>query len=257
MPSCCRNVTVVKKELVYGPLAFLLVWYLIYWLNIINPLFLPPPHAVIAEFLRMTTSLNVWKDIGASLWRILVGFLLAAALGIPLGLLMGYYQKIHSAFELLVDFFRSLPALAIFPLLMFFFGIGDAAKIATTVFACGLIITVNAIYGVTASRKTRQIVASLMEANRSEIFRKVILMDALPQIFVGMRTSLSLAVVVIIVTEMFIGTNWGIGHRIFEAQLTYRVPEMYASIAIAGLLGYGLNQAFVAVERRVVHWGGK
>ncbi|MGD0539412.1 MAG: ABC transporter permease [Verrucomicrobiota bacterium] len=247
----------MKKEMLYGPLGVVILWYLIYWLHIVNPLFLPPPHTVLLEFCQMIVSHAVWKDIAASLWRILAGFLLAALLGIPVGLLMGYYHKVNTAMELVIDFFRSLPALAIFPLLMFFFGIGDAAKIATTVFACSLIIAVNAIYGVTGSRKTRQIVASLMEANQREIFRKVILMDALPQIFVGMRTSLSLAVVVIVVTEMFIGTNWGIGHRIFEAQLTYRVPEMYASIIIAGLLGYGLNQGFVTVERKIVHWSGK
>lgn len=247
----------MKKELLYGPLGVVILWYLIYWSRIVNPLFLPPPHAVLAEFGRMIVTMAVWKDIGASLWRILTGFLLAAVLGIPVGLLMGYYHKVNTAMELVIDFFRSLPALAIFPLLMFFFGIGDAAKIATAVFACSLIIAVNAIYGVTGSRKTRQIVAFLMEANGREIFLKVILMDALPQIFVGMRTSLSLAVVVIVVTEMFIGTNWGIGHRIFEAQLTYRVPEMYAAIIIAGLIGYVLNQGFVACERKLVHWSGK
>src|SRR5208283_4407074 len=107
---------------------------------------------------------------------------------------------------------------------------------------------VNSIYGVTSSKPTRKTVAFLMDATPTEIFWKVILMDALPQVFVGMRTSLSLAVVVVIVTEMFIGTTWGIGHRIFEAQLTYRVPEMYSAIIIAGLLGYGLNKGFVAAE---------
>lgn len=247
----------MKKELLYGPVAFVIVWYAIYCLNIINPLFLPSPHAVIEELLHMTFDIGVWRDIGASLWRILLGFLLAAGVGVPIGLLMGYYKTVYSALELLVDFFRSLPALAIFPLLMFFFGIGDTAKIATTVFACSLIISVNATYGVTNSRRTRQIVASLMEANPREIFLKVILMDALPQVFVGFRTSLSLAVVVIVVTEMFIGTSWGIGHRIFEAQLTYRVTELYASIIIAGLIGYGLNKSFVAAERKMVHWSGK
>lgn len=247
----------MRKEVLYGPLAALLFWYVLYWAGIVNPLFLPPPHTVMAKLFRMLLTSEVWKDIGSSLWRIVFGFLIAAGFGIPVGLLMGYYRKLNSTFELVVDFFRSLPALAIFPLLMFFFGIGDTAKIATTVFSCSLIIVVNSIYGVTSSKKTRQVVAFLMDANRREIFWKVILMDALPQTFVGMRTSLSLAVVVIVVTEMFIGTNWGIGHRIFEAQLTYRVPEMYASIIIAGLLGYALNKGFIVLERRIVHWSGK
>lgn len=247
----------MRKELLYGPLVILALWYLLFFVQVINPLFLPPPHTVIAKLFRLLLMTQIWGDIGFTLLRTVVGFVLAVVVGTPIGLFMGYYTKVYSAFEIVVDFFRSLPALAVFPLLMFFFGIGDAAKIATTVFSCSLIIIVNAIYGVTNSKKTRQLVALLMEATPREIFWKVILMDALPQVFVGMRTSLSLALVVVVVTEMFIGTNWGIGHRLIEAQLTYRVPEMYASIVIAGLLGYGLNKGFVAVEKDLIHWSGK
>lgn len=247
----------MKKELFYGPLAILVLWYIFCLLRIINPLFLPYPHLVVAELGRLVLRLAFWNDVWSTLWRVVVGFAIAAVVGIPLGLLMGYYKKAYSAFEVVVDFFRSLPALAIFPLFMFFFGIGNAAKIATAVFSCSLIITLNSIYGVTNVKKTRQVVAHLVEASRWEIFQRVILMDALPNVFVGLRTSLSMAVVVVVVTEMFIGTNLGIGHRIFEAQLTYRVPEMYAAIIIAGLLGYGLNKGFVAVEQKVVHWSGR
>ena len=247
----------MRKELFYGPLAIILFWYLLFWIRIINPLFLPTPHKVIVELFHLLLTGKIWVDIGSTLLRTVFGFLLAVIIGTPIGLFMGYYTKVYSSFEIIVDFFRSLPALAVFPLLMFFFGIGDAAKIATTVFSCSLIIIVNATYGVTNSKKTRQIVAYLMEATPQEIFWKVILFDALPQIFIGMRTSLSLALVVVVVTEMFIGTNWGIGHRLIEAQLTYRVPEMYSSIIIAGLLGYGLNKTFVTIERKLIHWSGK
>ena len=247
----------MKRERLYGPAAFALAWYVVVYLGVINPLFLPPPHAVAAKLIQMLGTLHVWLDIAASTARIIVGFVASVIVGVPVGLLMGYSSRVHLALELLVDFFRSLPALAMFPLLMFFFGIGDAAKIGTAVFACALTICVNTIYGVTGSRKTRQIVALLMEANKREIFSRVVFMDALPQVFVGMRTSLSLAIVVIIVTEMFIGTTWGIGHRIFESQLTYRVPEMYASIVLTGILGYCLNRGFVAFEGRAVHWSGK
>jgi ABC-type nitrate/sulfonate/bicarbonate transport system permease component len=247
----------LKKEIMYGPIGVLAIWYLVYFCRIINPLFLPPPHIVLIEAAKLFFIASLWGDIFSTLYRIVVGFGIACIIGIPLGLLMGYYKKVNGALELVVDFFRSLPALAVFPLLMFFFGIGDGSKIATTVFSCSLILAVSSAYGVTNSKKTRQIVAYLMEASRSEIFRKVILLDALPQISIGMRTALSLAVVVVVVTEMFLGTNWGIGHRIFEAQLTYKVPEMYAYIIYAGLLGYGLNKGFLYIEHRMIHWSGK
>ncbi|NCB43220.1 MAG: ABC transporter permease [Clostridia bacterium] len=249
--------SMMRKELFIGPIGIIIIWYLICLLNIVNQLFLPAPHIVFSEFFRLLFSIDVWKDIGSTLLRVVVGFILAAFLGIPVGLFMGYYKKVYSAFEILIDFFRSLPALALFPLLMFIFGIGDASKIATTVFSCSLVMAVNSIYGVTNSKSTRKIVAFLMDATPSEIFLKIIFMDALPQIAIGMRTSLSLAVVVVIVTEMFIGTTWGVGHRIFEAQLTYRVPEMYSSIIIAGLIGYILNKIFVTTERILIPWNGK
>lgn len=247
----------MKREILYGPTSLVVLWYVVCWSRLINPLFLPPPHAVALEFGQLFLTVAMWKDIVWTLWRIVLGFVLAALIGIPVGLIMGQSPKVYSASEILVDFFRSLPALAIFPLLMFFFGIGDAAKIATTVFGCSLVVAINSYYGVTQSKPTRKIVATLMEATGFEIFMRVTLMDALPQIFVGMRTSLSLAVIIIVVTEMFVGTQTGIGHRIFEAQLTYRVPEMYASITSAGLIGYGLNKGFVVLEQRVVHWSGK
>lgn len=247
----------MRKELFYGPLVILVLWYLLFLAQVINPLFLPPPHIVASELFRLLFTKQIWGDVGSTFLRTVVGFLLAVVIGTPIGLLMGHYTKVYSSFEVVVDFFRSLPALAVFPLLMFFFGIGDAAKIATTVFSCSLIIIVNAIYGVTNSKKTRQIVAFLMGATPREIFWRVILMDALPQVFIGMRTSLSLALVVVVVTEMFIGTNWGIGHRLIEAQLTYRVPEMYTSIIVAGVLGYGLNKGFVVIEKKIIHWSGK
>lgn len=246
----------MKKEIIIGPILILIFWYFLYIFKLINPLFLPSPHSVIHQFFKLLCSLLVWREIGHTLFRTILGFIFSALIGIPIGLFMGYYKRIYSSFEFLVDFFRSLPAIALFPLFMFFFGIGDTAKIATAIFTCSLIVIINSIYGVTSTKKTRQLVAHLMEANSKEIFRKVILMDALPQIFIGLRTSLSFSVIVIVATEMFIG-NYGIGRRIYDAQLTYRVSEMYSYIIYAGLLGYSLNKGFVFIEKRFIHWSGK
>lgn len=247
----------MKKELIYGPLFVIIIWYALYGLQVINPLFLPMPHVVIIELVKLLLDNNMWRDICISLWRVFISMILALIIGVPLGLLMGYYKKVNSIFDLVVDFFRSLPALAIFPLLMLFFGIGDSSKIATAVFSCSLVIVINSIYGVTHSKKTRQILSIMIGARPFEKFTHVIFPDALPQIFVGIRTALSLAVSIIIVTEMFIGTGGGIGHRIYEAGLTYRTSEMYSSIIIVGLMGYLLNKGFVKIEKRVVHWVGK
>lgn len=247
----------MKKQTLYGPVSLIVAWYLIRLVGLVHPLFLPFPHDVMVMLGKLLLHIAIWADIGSTILRILVSFLAAALLGVPIGLAMGQYRVVGDSLDLLVDFFRSLPALALFPLFMFFFGIGDTAKIVTALFSCALIIIVNSSYGVAHSRKTRQVVAKILGATPLEVFTRVVFKDALPQIFVGLRTSLSLAVVVIVVTEMFVGTNRGVGHRIFESQLTYRVPEMYASIVVAGLIGYGLNRAFVVLEQRAIHWSGK
>ena len=90
-----------------------------------------------------------------------------------------------------------------------------------------------------------------------QIFRWISFWESLPQIFVGMRTGLSLCLVIIIVTEMFIGTYAGLGRRIIDFQYVYDIKGMYAVILLTGILGYGINTIFLAVEKRVIHWSGQ
>jgi NitT/TauT family transport system permease protein len=247
----------MKKDALIGPLALLLLWSILHWGGLVRPLFLPSPVATMGSLARLIGSVQGLTEIGWTLGRVLLGFGLACLVGIPTGLMMGRWNRVSSAIGLLVDFFRSLPALAVFPLLMLVFGIGESAKIATTVLSCSLVIVIGAMYGVRQTPPARLIVAKQMGADETEMFTRVVLWDALPHIFAGMRVALSLAVVVIVVTEMFVGTSAGLGYRIFQDQLTYRVSEMYAAIILAGLLGYGLNKAFVAAEHRAVHWVGR
>ena len=244
----------MNKRIFVGPVIIVLIWYLLFLIHFINPLFLPAPHTVVVSFVKLILDYSIFADIALSVGRIILSFFIAAFLGIPIGLLLGYYDKLYEVWEIVIDFFRSLPALAVFPLLMFFFGIGETAKVATAVFSCIFIIIINTIYGVSHSNKTLRTVAILMEARTDEIFKKVIFMDSLPQIMIGLRTSLSLAIIVIIVTEMFIGTRVGIGYKINNFQLTYRVPEMYSAIIIAGMIGYFMNKIFRLIEKRIIHW---
>jgi NitT/TauT family transport system permease protein len=96
-----------------------------------------------------------------------------------------------------------------------------------------------------------------MGASPLRVLTDVTLLESLPQTFVGMRNGVSLALVIIVVAEMFIGSTDGLGQRVFEAQQLFEMPDMYAAIFAAGALGYGLNLMFLLVERRFVHWSGK
>ena len=175
----------------------------------------------------------------------------------PAGLLLGGSKRVYAWCEFLVDFFRSIPVTSLFPLFLFFFGIGDSCKFAIVAYAVALINLFNTMYGVRNSSKTRLLVAKVFRANRRQQILGVVIPEALPQIVVGLRLSLSSALVYVIVTEMFLGTTKGLGYRIYDANLRYEIADMYVGILIAGLLGYGANRMLAFVENRVVHWAGR
>ena len=239
------------------PLIILVVWAIFSNLKFISPLFLPAPRAVFLEIIKLFASGVILPDIFYTLYRAFLGFIIACLIGIPLGLLMGYSDRIYYSLEFVVEFFRSIPATALFPLFLLSFGIGDQSKIALTAWAAGLILIINAMYGVHFGKELRIKSAKTMRMSGFILFQKIIFPEALPQIFSGIRIAVSLSLVIVIVTEMFIGTNFGLGHRIIDAQLVYRISEMYATILIMGILGFLINKGFIFAEKRIVHWKGK
>lgn len=247
----------MNKYIFLGPIIVICIWVLVSVFKVANPLFLPSFFETIKTLLVLLQQGKVFLDIWATVYRTLAGFLIAGVLGVPLGLLVGNYLKLYKTFEVVIDFFRSLPGTALFPLFLLIFGIGDGCKIATAVFVSSWIILINSAYGVLYSSKLRQKVGFTLGANRFQIFRDIVVMDALPQVFVGLRTALSISLVVVVVSEMFIGSKLGLGQRIFDSYLTYETTKLYAILLITGLLGYALNKIFVALEKKMVHWAGK
>ena len=186
-----------------------------------------------------------------------LAFLIATAIGVPLGVALGASSVVYRSVEFLVDFFRSTPSSALIPLFLLIFGITDMNKIAIAAFAAVLVILFNSAYGVMNAKKTRVMAAMTMGVSRMHIFKDVLLMESLPQTFVGLRSGISMALVIVIVAEMFIGSENGLGHRIIDAQQIFNVKEMYSSILITGALGYVLNLVFIALEKNLIHWSGK
>jgi len=146
---------------------------------------------------------------------------------------------------------------SLIPLFMLIFGISDANKIAIAAFAAVLVILFNSAYGVMNAKKTRLMAAKVMGISRWHIFKDILLMESLAQTFVGLRTGVSIALVIVIVAEMFIGSENGLGHRIIDAQQVFNIKDMYASILITGALGYLLNLAFLLIEKKTVHWSSQ
>jgi NitT/TauT family transport system permease protein len=135
--------------------------------------------------------------------------------------------------------------------------VNNLSKVVIAAFSALLLIVFNSAYGVIHAKQSRILAAQAMGANRWQIFKDVLLLESLPQTFIGLRSGISIALVIVIVAEMFIGTEQGLGKRIIDAQQILNVQDMYASILLTGLLGYSLNMLFLAVEKRLIHWSGK
>jgi len=240
-----------------GPAALFLPWLGAVEFHWVNAVLLPTPTATLVALREGIVSGALTRDFFYTVLRTVESFLVAAAIGVPLGIALGSDERAYRSVEFLVDLFRSTPSSALIPLFMMIFGVTDLNKLAIAAFAAVLVILFNSAYGVMNARKQRVAAARVMGASRWQIFKDVLVWESLPQTFVGLRSGVSMALVIVIVAEMFIGSENGLGYRIIDAQQVLNVRDMYASILAAGALGYALNVLFLLLEKRVVHWSGK
>ncbi len=240
-----------------GPVLLFIVWDLAVRLGFIKALLLPPPAETVTTLINGLAGGPLLKDFGVTLWRTTQAFLIAAVVGVPLGVVLGSAEKAYRSVEFLIDFFRSTPSSALIPLFLMIFGVSDVNKVAIAAFGALLIVVFNSAYGVINARKQRVMAAKVMGASRWQIFKDVLVWESLQPSFVGLRSAVSMALVIVIVAEMFIGSDSGLGNRIINSQQVMNVRDMYASILAAGVLGYALNILFLLAERRIVHWSGR
>ncbi|WP_288254927.1 ABC transporter permease [uncultured Hydrogenophaga sp.] len=240
-----------------GAVLLIAGWGAIHAVQLIDPVLLPSPMEAAQAFWSGMTQGTLGVDFGKTIVRTLSSFAIALVVAVPLGIVLGASQRLYESIEFAIDFFRSTPASAMFPLFLVIFGAGEKTKIAVAAFGAALVILFNVAYGVMGARKQRQLAARVMRAPRWRVLTDVTLLESMPQVFVGMRSGVSLALVIVIVAEMFIGSTDGLGQRVMNAQMVFDMPEMYAAIFAAGALGYVMNLVFLLAERRFVHWGGK
>lgn len=244
----------------FRPLATIIfvvtLWWLASTLGWMSPLFLPSIPAVSKATINLLSGENIYRDALATIYRASAGLFLSSLLGVPLGLFFGLFPNLYRFFDMPVDFLRSIPSSALFFLFILFFGLGDAAKIAVVVYGCSLILLVNTIYGTRPNREKVDRINMLrsFKASSWQIFYLSVLRDALPSIIAGIRICVSLSLVLVVVTEMFLSANDGLGKRIYDLYLTYRIPEMYAVLILLGLIGFGANKVALLLERRLSFW---
>lgn len=240
-----------------GPVVLFIIWDLVVRLGFIKPILLPLPMDALGALITGLAGGPLLNDFLVTVWRTVQAFMIAGIVGMPLGVLLGSNEKAYRSVEFLIDFFRSTPSSALIPLFLMIFGVSDINKVAIAAFGALLIVIFNSAYGVINARKQRVMAAKVMGASRWQVFKDVLIWESLQPSFVGLRSAVSMALVIVIVAEMFIGADSGLGNRIINSQQVMNVKDMYASILAAGALGYALNVIFLLVEKKIVHWSGR
>ncbi len=233
--------------------AFLLVWQAASSLLGINPLFLPSPVAVGTSLYELLIHGDLLAQIAISGLRILAGWSLGAAMGLALGLAMGLYTFVRSAGFALVSALFPIPKIALLPLMILWFGIGEPSKVATIALGVFFPTAISAASGVDAVPRNLIRMAQSFGLPSADIVRKVVLPGALPSILAGFRISSSIALLLVVSAEM-VGAEKGVGAFVLQAGNLMQTDQLVAGVVVLSLMGLAIARGIAALERRFVDW---
>ena len=238
----------------------LAAWSLASWLQLVSPTFLPSPWAVWQAMITAQTSgyrgHTLLVHTGYSLFRVLVGFGAAVVVGVPVGLLMGRNKFVYAAVDPFVGFFRPLPPLGYYMLLVLWLGIGEASKITLLFLSGAPIMIVSAAAAVRSVQEDRLRIARSLGLSERQVFRSVILPATLPALFTAARLTVGVTFGSLVAAEIVAATR-GLGFLILNSSQYLRTNYVFLGIAMIGVIAVVLDRLAVALERLVVPWAGK
>jgi taurine transport system permease protein len=240
--------------------GILLAWYLVAEFRLVPELFVPHPAAVWLAFVETLTEGyrggTLLAHLADSLYRVLVGFALGVVTAVPIGLLIGWSPKARAVVDPIIEFYRPLPPLAYYTLLVIWLGIENASKIALLYLAAFPPLSIAAMAGVRAVPLERVQGARSLGASNWQVFRYVIFPSCLPDVFTGMRVSIGFTYTTLVAAEMVAATS-GIGWVVLDASKFLRSDVIFMGNIVMGLTGIALDRLIRVAERRVVPWKGK
>jgi ABC-type nitrate/sulfonate/bicarbonate transport system permease component len=241
-------------------IALVIVWE--YAASKAGSIFFPPPseilHRAVTLWLsgppsRLFLSSSVFQDVIPSLLRLLGGWVLAVLVGLPLGILIGRSRNLSDFLNPALQFLRAIPGPALIPVFIILLGTESTMRITLIAFGCIWPILLNTIEGTRTIDPVQLDTVKAFRIPRHARLWRIVLPAAMPKIFAGMRVSLSLAVILMVVSELVASTS-GIGYRIQNAQIMFLLTDMWCGIVLLALIGYTLNWLFLKVEKRVLGW---
>lgn len=228
-------------------------WFLVTRYGVADPLFLPSPGRVVKAAIDLSESGRLWSDMGISIVRVTSGFLIAAAIAIPLGILMGTFHLAEATVEPTTNFIRYMPAAAFIPLLMLYIGIGEASKIGIIFIGTYFQLVLMVAAHVRAVPMELIKVAYTLGAKRRHVLPRVVVPASLPGLIESLRICLGWAWTYLVVAEL-IAAHEGLGYRIMESQRFLRTDVIFLYILIIGLLGLVFDQTIKFARKKLLPW---
>ncbi|EHD6281765.1 taurine ABC transporter permease TauC [Shigella flexneri] len=245
-----------------GTLAVLLtVWWTVAALQLISPLFLPPPQQVLAKLLTIAgpqgfMDATLWQHLAASLTRIVLALLAAVVIGIPVGIAMGLSPTVRGILDPVIELYRPVPPLAYLPLMVIWFGIGETSKILLIYLAIFAPVAMSALAGVKSAQQVRIRAAQSLGASRAQVLWFVILPGALPEILTGLRIGLGVGWSTLVAAELIAATR-GLGLMVQSAGEFLATDVVLAGIAVIAIIAFLLELGLRALQRRLTPWHGE
>jgi NitT/TauT family transport system permease protein len=232
---------------------WLALWWAVTALELVDPLFLPGPGAVLRRFASWVRAGDLLADAAISIFRVTAGFLLSAVMALPLGLLIGAYRPVRALFEPLLEFARYMPAVAFVPVVLLWTGIGEPSKIAVIWIGTFFQMVIMLSEDVARVPMPQIEAARTIGANDREVLVLVLMRSAMPAMFDTLRITLGWAWTYLVVAEL-VAANSGLGYAILKAQRFLQTDRIFVGIILIGLIGLGTDQILRWMHRKLFPW---
>ena len=243
-----------RTLLILAPWALMvLTWYVIAWSGLVNPSLMPTPHQVAARFWELLDGGRLPKDIWMSTRRVFLGVALGIAVAVPVGFVLGWYRDVRQFVDPVINFFRALPPIALIPLVVVYFGIGEPAKVIILFYAAFFSGVIVMYEGIAQISPIFIRVARTLGATDLEIFRKVIIPLAVPHILTALRVALGVAWATLVASEL-VAAQQGLGALIQNAGSFFQLDIIYVGIICIGFIALTMDLLLRAATRKMVAW---
>ncbi|EML0564546.1 TPA: taurine ABC transporter permease TauC [Klebsiella aerogenes] len=241
--------------------VLLAIWWAVTALQLISPLFLPSPWQVLQKLLTIAgpqgfMDATLWQHLAASLTRIAIALVLAAIVGVPVGISMGLSPTVRGILDPLIELYRPVPPLAWLPLVIIWFGIGETPKILLIYLAIFAPVVMSTLAGVKSAQQVRVRAAQSLGASRAQVLWLVILPGALPEILTGLRIGLGVGWSTLVAAELIAATR-GLGFMVQSAGEFLATDVVLAGIAVIAIIAFVLELGLRALQRRLTPWHGE